>query len=134
MSYGTAFAAYRTSSVQTATPERLLVMLYDGLVRFIQSSRSAIQAGNLQDAHISSKKAQDIVIELKASLKMEYEISHALVALYDWFLKRLIESNTQKTVEPLDDILPRIEELREAWVQAAMIVRTQGENSSAEPV
>ncbi|MCL6454450.1 MAG: flagellar export chaperone FliS [Alicyclobacillus sp.] len=124
VSYG-AYAAYRNTAVQTATPEGLLIMLYDGLVRFTRQARAAIVEGDVPNAHTNLRKAQDIVVELRNTLKMEYEISHALAALYDWFYKRLLEANVEKSVAPLDDILPRIEELREAWVEAARIVRSQ---------
>lgn len=132
MALSTAYTAYRNTSVQTASPDRLLIMLYDGLIRFIEQSKTAIQSGSMQEAHINSKKAQDIVIELRSTLKMEYEISHALASLYDWFLKQLIESNVNKSAEPLDNILPRIRELREAWVQAATIVRAEGATNQTD--
>lgn len=132
MSYAPAHTAYRSASVQTATPERLLIMLYDGLIRLMKTAQSAIVAGDVPEAHKNLIKSQDIVIELKSTLKMEYEISHALAALYDYFLRRLQEANVSKTPEPLEDILPRVEELREAWVQAAVIVRSESANSQSQ--
>lgn len=129
MAYG-AYATYRNTAVQTASPDRLLVMLYDGLIRFIQQGRQAIEAGDVQSSHNHLRRAQDIVVELRNTLKMEYEISHALGALYDWFFKQLLDANLKKSVDPLDDILPRIEELRDAWVQAAQIARSEKGASS----
>lgn len=128
MSYAPAHTAYRSASVQTATPERLLIMLYDGLIRFVRLAQSAIVSDDVPEAHKNLIKSQDIVLELKSTLKMEYEISHALAALYDYFLKKLREANVSKMVEPLEEILPRVEELREAWVQAAVIVRSDRVN------
>lgn len=126
-----AYARYKTMSIQTASPDRLLIMLYDGLLLAMRAAKDQIQAENLTESHRQLTKAQDIVRELRATLKMEYEISHALAALYDYFLRRLIDANLQKSVEPIDEIYPRVEELREAWVQAAMKVKAGDEAPTA---
>ncbi|CAM3952042.1 flagellar export chaperone FliS [Alicyclobacillus pomorum] len=120
-----AYARYKAMSVQTASPDRLLIMLYDGLLLAMRSAKEQILASNLPEAHRQLVKAQDIVHELRNTLKMEYEISHALAALYEYFLRRLTEANVKKAVHPIDEIYPRVEELREAWVQASMKLRTE---------
>lgn len=125
MAYAQAYAAYKTTSIQTATKEQLLIMLYDGLIRFIHSSKSAIAARDIAQAHTNLIKSQEIVGELKNTLDMKYEISHALSALYDYFMRKLVDANVRKSQEPLDEILPRIAELRDAWEQAAKLVRQE---------
>jgi flagellar protein FliS len=120
-----AYNRYKTMSIQTASPDRLLIMLYDGLLLAMRTAKAHIEEKNLPEAHRQLVKAQDIVRELRNTLKMEYEISHALAALYDYFLRRLTEANIKKSVEPIDEIYPRVEELREAWVQAAMKLRAE---------
>jgi flagellar secretion chaperone FliS len=119
-----AYMKYKSTSVQTASPERLLVMLYDGLIRSIETAKVAITLNQPQESHRQLTKSQDIVWELRTTLKMEYEISHALAALYDYFQSRLVDANVRKSIEPLDEILPRIQELREAWVQASIQLRS----------
>lgn len=129
MAYAAAHNAYRRSNVETATREGLLVMLYDGLLRFIGMAQAAIEANDVVNAHTNLVKAQDIVVELRNSLDMEYEISHALESLYDYFWRKLVAANVEKSVEPIEEIRPRIQELREAWVQASIIVRSQGDQA-----
>lgn len=117
------YAKYKTTSVYTAGPERLLIMLYDGLLKAMGTARVAIIGQNLTEAHTQLIKSQDIVVELHTSLNMDYEISHALASLYEYFTRKLVEANIAKSVEPLDEIEPRIRELRDAWVQAAATIR-----------
>jgi flagellar protein FliS len=125
-----AYARYRTTSIQTASPERLLIMLYDGLIRFIVGAKVSIESNDLTEVHRQLVKAQDIVLELRSTLKMEYAISHNLAALYDFFTRKLVDANVKKSIEPLDEILPIIQELRETWVQAAMKLKG-GEGTEA---
>lgn len=119
-----AYMKYKTTAVHTASPERLLIMLYDGLVRSMDAAKVAIATSNAEEAHRQLTKCQDIIWELRTTLDMQYEISHALAALYDYFQRRLVEANIKKSAEPLDEILPRIQELREAWVQASIQLRS----------
>lgn len=119
-----AYMKYKSTSVQTASPERLLIMLYDGLLSSMAAAKIAIVAKHPEESHRQLKKCQDIVFELRNTLKMEYEISHALAALYDYFQRRLADSNIKRSIDPLDEILPRIQELREAWVQASIELRS----------
>lgn len=129
MAYAAAHNAYRRTNVETATSEGLLVMLYDGLLRFMRVAQNAIEVGDIAIAHKYLIKSQDIVVELRNTLDMDFDISHALESLYDYFWRKLVEANVNKQAEPIEEIRPRIEELREAWVQAAVIVRSQGNHS-----
>jgi flagellar secretion chaperone FliS len=129
MAYAAAHNAYRRTNVETATREGLLIMLYDGLLRFMRIAQNAMEANDVVNTHTNLIKAQDIVVELRSSLDMQYEISHALDALYEYFLRKLVAANVDKSAKPLEEIRPRIEELREAWLQASIIVRSQGDQA-----
>jgi len=127
-----AYQQYRNASVMTASQDKLLIMLYDGLIQKMKLAQRAIEGNNLIEAHTQLVKCQNIILELRNSLKMEYEISHALSSLYDYYYRRLVEANVQKSVQPIEEILPRIEELREAWVQASIKVRTMSFQETQE--
>lgn len=114
-----AVQAYKNASVQT-TPAKLLIMLYDGLIRALELAKTSIEQNDIQETNHQLKKAQDIVRELHASLKMEYEISKPLASLYDYFYRRLVEANVQKDSQPIVEILPMIEGLRESWYKASL--------------
>ncbi|MDI3328442.1 MAG: flagellar export chaperone FliS [Alicyclobacillaceae bacterium] len=118
-----AYAAYRAASVQTAPPDRLLLMLYDGLVQFLEGAREALSARRWEDAHRQLVRSQDILRELMVTLNMEYEISRSLMALYDYYYRRLVEANVKKETGPVEEVLAHVRELREAWAQAALASR-----------
>lgn len=132
MTYINARSAYQQSSVQTALPEKLLVMLYDGLIRFLTTAEHALETGDIANAHANLMYAQDIVLELRSSLKSEYEISKSLHDLYDFILRKLIEANVKKDVAVLREIQPIVEELKDTWVQAAMIVGSEREQPALD--
>jgi len=113
------YQQYRTTSIQTASPAKLLLMLYEGLIVFIKRGKQEIQSGNPAQAHIAIVKAQDIITELMSNLKMEYPISQNLFQLYDYMKQRLIAANIKKDPEILDEVLTFAEELRDTWAQAA---------------
>ncbi|HHW29992.1 MAG TPA: flagellar export chaperone FliS [Syntrophomonadaceae bacterium] len=117
------FQQYRTTSIKTASPAKLLLMLYEGLIVFIKRGKQEIESGNPAQAHISIVKAQDILTELMSNLNMEYPISHNLFQLYDYMKQRLVAANIKKDTDILDEVLTFAEELRDTWAQAAKIAR-----------
>lgn len=117
------YQQYRTTSIQTASPAKLLLMLYEGLIVFIKKGKQEIESGNLVQAHNFIVKAQDILTELMSNLKMEYPISQNLFQLYDYMKQRLVAANIKKDTEILDEVLTFAEELRDTWAQAAKNIK-----------
>lgn len=110
---------YKQSSVQTSTPVQLLIMLYDGAIRFIRGGVAAINDKDYQKKNELIGKAQTIVSELRASLNHSYEISEQLDKLYEYINYLLIESNIRNEVDKAEEALGYLSELRESWVQAS---------------
>lgn len=108
---------YKETAVQTRR-EKLVVLLYDGWLSALQIARKAIEEGHHELAHRQLMKAQNIVQVLHDTLDMQYEISHNLRSLYQYFLRQLIEANVNKSVEPIDAQYPMVKGLRDAWEQA----------------
>lgn len=115
---------YRKTSVETASPEKLLLMLYSGAINFLGQALVAMEARDFEKVNDMLKKTQAVIEELMVSLNMDYEISQRLWALYDYFLRRLVEANVKKDREPIDEVLRMITELQETWSQAAGNLRT----------
>lgn len=115
-----ALNAYQQNSVNTASKEKLLIMLYEGLVKFIKQAISALEENDLQKAHTNFIKAQNIILEFMATLNMEVggELSKSLMALYDYMYRRLVEANTKKNIEIAKEILGFSEELKSAFEEA----------------
>jgi len=131
MSLNKAVYQYQQSSVFTATPEELTLMLYNGCIKAIRFSQVAIDEKNYEKANTYICKAEAIIRELRNTLDMKYEISENLYNLYTYFLNRLIEGNVKKDKAILDEILHFVEEIRDTWSQAMKTARI--ENSQNQP-
>ena len=116
---------YLETSIQTATPAQLLIMLIDGAIRFCKQGIEAIREKDYAKANESLGRAQSIVNELNITLDRNVEISQSLALLYDYFNRRLIEANVSKKIEPAEEVLGYLIDLKETWVQAALIVKQQ---------
>lgn len=117
--------AYKRQQVLTATPEALTLMLYNGALRFMTEGREAIEKNNFEEANTALQKAQRIITEFRVTLKMEYEISHQLLPLYNYVYDRLVEANLKSDVTKVDEAKTIITELRDAWAQAMVKARKE---------
>ncbi|GFR36144.1 flagellar export chaperone FliS [Thermobrachium celere] len=111
---------YQQNSVNTASKEKLLLMLYDGLVKFIRQAITSLEEKDLQKAHTNLVKAQNIILEFMSTLNMEVggEIAKSLMALYDYMYRRLVEANIKKDAKIAEEILGFAEELKETFEEA----------------
>ncbi|SEC34529.1 flagellar export chaperone FliS [Paenibacillus sp. GP183] len=112
---------YLESTVQTATPAQLLIMLSDGAIRFCRLGIEALKSDNFQEANNNLGKAQDIISEFVITLDRTSPIAEHLLRLYEYFGYRLIEANTQKSLVPVEEVLAYLIELKETWIQAAKL-------------
>ncbi|CAM4275210.1 flagellar export chaperone FliS [Paenibacillus tarimensis] len=113
------YSIYQQSSVQTASGSQLLIMLYEGAIRFTKSGIEGINNRNYEAANTNLKKAQAIVNELIASLDTKYEIANDLLRIYEYMLHLLIQANVKKEASKAAEVLEHLSELRDAWKQAA---------------
>lgn len=110
-----ALNCYKNDSVMMARPIELVIMLYDGLIKKIKLAKLYIGDGEIEQAHNSLVRAQDIVGELLHSLNFNYEVADNLMKLYEFIIVELAEANMDKDVARLDGVLGIIEELRNTW-------------------
>lgn len=113
-------AAYRKTQIETASPEALILMLYDGALRFIGQAEIAFEEKNLEQTSNMLLRIQAIFAELMTSLDKEKggEIAVNLERLYVFFLEKLSEANIKKDPAPMLEIKPLIQNLRNTWEQA----------------
>lgn len=110
---------YRQTSIQTAPPEQLVVMLYDGAIRSLEQAKLAIQSG--KDPSEAIAKAQDIIAELAASLNHSAgEIAGNLSQLYNFWIQRLFQAQIHREAVMIDEVNNMARDLREAWVTIAL--------------
>lgn len=111
---------YARDSVMTASPVRLVTMLYDRLVGDLDDAELAISMSDFQSAHTALRHAQDIVQELSNSLNVERWAGGAgLKSLYVWLIERLVAANMRKDGSIVNECREIVEPLRKAWHEAA---------------
>lgn len=113
-------ARYAADSVGTASPARLVTMLYDRLVRDLGLAEAAIVAGDTVSAHNELVHAQAIVEELRSSLDTDaWDGAAGLAMLYDFLLAELVAANVAKDGIKVTACRELVEPLSDAWHQAA---------------
>jgi flagellar secretion chaperone FliS len=118
--YADAQRAYAESSVITAPPERLVVMLYDGAIRFLRQGAGAYQNGQIEHALDRCRRAEAIVNELNLSLDMSYgEVPERLRSIYLYCKRQLNDAMLHADPAPLEVVQRLLGELRGAWDQVA---------------
>ncbi len=117
--------AYKRQQVMTATPEALTLMLYNGALRFMTEGIEAIKGKDYEKTNASLIKAQNIISELRITLKMEYEISHQLLPLYNYVYDCLIEGNMKASIAKVEEAKEIVTELRNTWNEAMKIARKE---------
>ncbi len=114
---------YQEQTILTMTPGEMIVRLFEESEKQISYALICIDEKKIQGANDAFQKAQRIFTYLKASLDFKYDVSKNLSALYDYFIRRLIDANISKTKEPAEEILPLVSELRETFQQGERLAR-----------
>ena len=113
-------ARYLGDTVATASPQQLLVMLYDRLALDLERGQAALFAGDRSAANEQLQHAQDILLELRSSLQVDvWEGGPRLAALYSWLISELITANVKGDANRVSSCRQVVEPLRDAWRQAA---------------
>jgi flagellar protein FliS len=110
--------AYRENSIMTASPEQLVVMLYDGAGRFLRQAEGSMLEGSWLKASEKLSRAEAIIDELLATLDMDAgEVADRLQSIYVFCKTRLIEARIERDAVRVDQVARLLGELREAWSQ-----------------
>ena len=119
-------AAYLDASIATASPARLLVMLFDRLVLDVQRGLEEQRSGNVEETHKHLTHAQDILLELASSLRPEeFKGGYDLAARYSFLHRQLVMANIRKDASITDEVLTLVTDLCETWRQAALQCATE---------
>ena len=124
---------YRQSSVQTSNPAQLIIMLYDGAIRFVKTAIEGLAQNDNEKTSLNLGKAQTIISELMSTLDRSYDISKNLNSLYEYTNYLLVEANIRKDASKAQEAVGYLTELRETWLEASKIAAGQQPSSvSAE--
>jgi len=118
-----AWQSYRQVATQTASPGQLVLLLYNGVVRFLEQARQGFAHDDPKEfnetINNNLQRALAIINELNQSLNMEEggEFAARMRGLYDYFDRRLHESNMTKTEPGIVEVLKHVTVLRDAWAE-----------------
>lgn len=120
MNAATILSRYGTVQVTTSSPGQILVMLYDGLFRFLGEARAAIQARDRTRAGERISRSHAILELLASTLDPAHapELCENLQGLYLFCMSRLVTANVKQDAAPIDEVLRVLAPLREAWREA----------------
>lgn len=117
MGYGKPYQAYQQASVQTSSQKQLIVMLYDGMHRFMSQAIASIEAGEIETAHQNLHKTGKILLELLGTLREDQggEVAANLKKLYVYCYEQIVIANLKKDVALIEEVQSVIGNLREGW-------------------
>lgn len=124
---------YLDNTVNSASPEQLMLMLYDGAIRFISLGIQAIENDLIDKRTYYINKTSAIISEFAATLdhSMDPKLAEDLDALYGYMLRRMMEANLKNAAEPLLEVKKMLTDLRATWAQAIEINKSETRESVA---
>lgn len=125
---------YQRMQVETASPEKILIMLYNGAINFLKKAKVAFEENNKVEAHNNIIAAEKIILEFMTTLDMDLggEMAKNLYALYDYLYNRLVESNMKNKPEIIDEVLDHLVKLRDTWNKAIEISNREKAETDGE--
>jgi len=119
MAYSSSHGAYKKVSVETASQEKLIIMLFNGAIQKAEEGKRRIVSEDIEGAHNELVRAQEIISELRNSLDMTVgEISITLDKTYEYLYTLLVQANVKKDLEAIDQCVEHLSEIRDAWIEA----------------
>jgi flagellar protein FliS len=114
---------YKRAQIETASPTQLIVLLYEGALRFCAQAREAMLARDLENQHTNLLKAQRILTELMGTLdrKAGGDIAENLFSLYLFMFDQLVHANLYDRVENINTVMKMLEDLHLSWLEVDRI-------------
>ncbi len=114
---------YQTNNITTATPEKLMIMLFDGAIQFLQKAKTAIEEKNLKERSTNLESARKIIRELMRTIDLENgnDVSKQLFMLYNKMAMKLIKANVSKNITLIDEVIFDLSNIRWGFQKAIEI-------------
>lgn len=112
------YQTYQNNSIFTASPEELILMLYNGAIKFCNQAVEAIEQNNIPKSNEYILKAQKIISELRVTLDKKYPVAEDMDRMYEFIYHLLVQANISKDVEKLNTATQFIREFRDTWREA----------------
>ena len=124
---------YQRTEVETATPEKILILMYDGAVQFLNKALIALDEKNIPETHNNIVGAERIILEFMNTIDFEQggDFAVRLNALYQYLYNRLVEANMKKDKEIVQQVLNFLVDLRATWKQALNMTKAEAQKISS---
>lgn len=114
-----ALKKYQEMEILTSSPAKLILVLYDELIKCLNLAKEEMSVKNIEESHNLLIKSQRIIRELMCSLNLKAgEIAVNLYRLYEYMHYRLVQANLEKDIQMVEEVIDLIKPLREAWIKA----------------
>ncbi len=125
---------YQKNEVETASPEKILILLYDGAIQFLNKAKIAMEQKNIPEIHNNLIGCENIILEFINTVDIENggDFAVRIKALYEYFYSTLVQANMKKDVTKIDEVLKHLVELRATWKQAIAMANSQKEVSASQ--
>lgn len=112
-----AISTYQETAVCTQNRGRLVVMLYDGAIRFLKQAVTDLEREDFESKGSNIAKAIDIINELNTVLDLEQggQIAQNLRSLYNFMHQHLANANVKKDIKMIQEVVTLLEELKQGW-------------------
>ncbi len=114
---------YQANNVNTATPEKLMILLFDGAIQFLQKAKTALDEKNYQERSTNIEGARKIIRELMRTIDLENgnDVSKRLFRLYNRMAMNLIKANVQRDSVKIDEVIEDLTNIRWGFQKAIEI-------------
>jgi len=125
---------YKKSQVETATPEQLLILLFDGSIQFLNKAKASIASGDASQATSAIFSCQKIILEFMNTLDMENggELAQKLYGLYGYLYKTLVKAGIVQDIQKIDEVMGFLSSLRDTWQKAIVIATAERASEESE--
>lgn len=109
--------AYKQNEVDTTSPGKLIVMLYEGAIRFLTTASENVDFKKYDFVNENVQKTHDIIDELISSLNMDEggEVAKNLLSIYLYMKQQITDGNLKKDPKPFKEVIKMLNELKQAW-------------------
>ena len=117
------YAAYANNKISTASPADLVLMLYEGAIKFCNIAIVAIEQNDVEKAHNNIVKVQRIIEEFQITLDYKYATAKDFNEVYTYLLMRLRDANMKKDIEILEEVLKHLRTMRDTWKEVMRLTK-----------
>ncbi len=111
------YAEYQNSKVLTASPAELTLMLYDGMIKFINIAITGVEEKDYEKVNLNAQKAQRIIDHLNETLNDRYEVAKDFHNIYKCIMDALVQGNLHKDIAEFEQALDYAKSIRDTWKQ-----------------